>query len=202
MKNYAAALLIATTLTGFMAHAGSMDLPIDSSGVESVRSTKPTKSSSGSEASSADSYSLVGGTEGKAIQEAVSQVIAKLPDRIDCTAIQYDPQSGVPGQTTDSYLNHDELSSAIYGRESDESIVLSRSASQPALRFIRANSNLRVLSQLLITTDSTGSQIKEIYMYYYSNVEDYKKNLGTMINPNLVDVPAHAGLNTVYSCKP
>jgi len=188
MKNYAAALLIATTFTGLLSFAGAMDLPIDG-GTASTRHAKSAVETS------VDGYQAVTAEEGKAIQDAVYQALANTVFK--CQGQEMDPATGKEsGNGNTYYWNRSSVdSSFIDGATSVER----RLNKQPGLRFL-FQSGSETSRQTLITTDASGRQVQEIDVYEYTHIGDQKNNVGSMMAPQFVDIPAHDAVSTTYIC--
>jgi len=189
MKNYAAALLIATTLTSALSFAGAMDLPIDSGSVAIQRAKSTSKSTK-----SADGYERVSGQEADAMKVGVIQVLTASSD-LFCTLNSYD-YSGKNTRSETSRYGKDDLDNII-----NYATSVAKKESEDSLQFLRVRQDGSAVNQVLIKTDASAKSIQEVDIFDYSHVDDAQENVGSMMDPHIVDVPAHDVVTQSYSCK-
>lgn len=184
MKKHTLALVTFMTLTGLMAHAGTMDLPVDG--------TSAPKASSSAPAHHSGSGALVSDSEAKLIIKAVDDLVTDKNSSVSCD-VRYPNNSASDETRNDLHLG--DFQSYI----DKATVVLRKEDGQPALIFQTFDNNVKSV-EVDVTTDESGKEISKIALKSYINIAEKSENVGTLANPHFVVVPAHGEINQVLIC--
>ena len=188
MKSYAIALVVMTTLSCLVTHAGVMDLPVDGSEAtpsSSKASTQPQRSVS------QDGFQKLSSSQAAAVIQAFADLIGgdDGDSLFKCTSSDKDGAvTASDNQKLSGYGTNFSMATSVFRRE----------GGQPALKFIVPSGDSNY--DTLITTDSTGKRIKKMDVSVYGKVSAKTENVGSLVNPHFVDIPTHMDVTDRTVC--